>query len=100
MSTNVPSKIIGIWFSMLSPEEIEKNSVLEITNRETYNNNKPVTGGLFDSRMGVSESGNVCPTDGYTYINTPGDFGHKTCTSCIIYTTFKRNNKNFKMCVF
>ena len=59
MSTNVPSKIIGIWFSMLSPEEIEKNSVLEITNRETYNNNKPVTGGLFDSRMGVSESGNV-----------------------------------------
>ena len=36
-----PSKIIGIQFSILSPEEIRKNSVVEITSRETYNNNKP-----------------------------------------------------------
>ena len=42
------SKIIGVQFSMLSPEEIRKNSVAEITSRDTYNNNKPVIGGLFD----------------------------------------------------
>ena len=43
-----PSRIIGIQFSMLSPEEIRKNSVVEITSVDTYNNNKPVVGGLFD----------------------------------------------------
>ena len=71
-----PSKIIGIQFSILSPEEIRKNSVVEITSRETYNNNKPAIGGLFDPRMGVLEPGTICPTDGYTYIDTPGYFGH------------------------
>ena len=71
-----PSKIIGIQFSILSPEEIRKNSVVEVTSRETYNNNKPVIGGLFDPRMGVLEPGTICPTDGFTYIDTPGYFGH------------------------
>ena len=65
-----PSKIIGIQFSMLSPEEIRKNSVAEITSRDTYINNKPVVGGLFDPRMGVLEPGMICPTDGLTYIDT------------------------------
>lgn len=71
-----PSKIIGVQFSMLSPEEIRKNSVVEITSRDTYIGNKPVVGGLFDPRMGVLEPGLICPTDGFTYIDTPGYFGH------------------------
>jgi DNA-directed RNA polymerase II subunit RPB1 len=71
-----PSKIIGIQFSILSPEEIRKNSVVEVTTRDTYINNKPVIGGLFDPRMGVLEPGLICPTDGLTYIDTPGYFGH------------------------
>ena len=71
-----PSRIIGIQFSMLSPEEIRKNSVVEVTSRDTYNNNKPLIGGLFDPRMGVLEPGMICPTDGLTYIDTPGYFGH------------------------
>jgi DNA-directed RNA polymerase II subunit RPB1 len=71
-----PSKIIGVQFSILSPEEIRKNSAVEVTSRDTYINNKPVVGGLFDPRMGVLEPGIICPTDGYTYIDTPGYFGH------------------------
>lgn len=71
-----PSRIIGIQFSILSPDEIRKNSVVEITSRDTYINNKPVIGGLFDPRMGVLEPGTICPTDGMTYIDTPGYFGH------------------------
>jgi len=71
-----PSKIIGVQFSMLSPEEIRKNSVVEVTSRDTYINNKPIPGGLFDPRMGVLEPGLICPTDGFTYIDTPGYFGH------------------------
>lgn len=30
-----PSKIIGVQFSILSPEEIRKNSVVEVTSRDT-----------------------------------------------------------------
>ena len=71
-----PSRIIGIQFSILSPDEIRKNSVVEVTSRDTYINNKPVIGGLFDPRMGVLEPGTICPTDGMTYIDTPGYFGH------------------------
>ena len=71
-----PSRIIGIQFSMLSPEAIRKNSVAEITKRDTYMGGVPVDGGLFDSRMGVLEPGMICPTDGLTYIDTPGYFGH------------------------
>jgi len=63
-------------FCILSPEEIRRNSVVEITSRDTYINNKPVIGGLFDPRMGVLEPGTICPTDGMTYIDTPGYFGH------------------------
>ena len=64
-----PSKIIGIQFSMLSPEEIRKNSVVEIVSRDSI-------GGLFDAKMGVLEKGLYCPTDGLTYMDTPGYFGH------------------------
>jgi DNA-directed RNA polymerase II subunit RPB1 len=73
---NPSSRIIGVQFSILSPEEIRKNSVVEVTSRDTYINNKPVIGGLFDPRMGVLEPGIICPTDGFTYIDTPGYFGH------------------------
>ena len=71
-----PSKIIGIQFSMLSPEEIINNSAVEITSRDTYINNKPCINGLFDPRMGVLEPGQLDPTNGLTYIDTPGQFGH------------------------
>ena len=70
------SKIIGVQFSIFSPDEIRRNSVVEVVSRDTYINNKPVIGGLFDPRMGVLEPGSICPTDGLTYIDTPGYFGH------------------------
>jgi DNA-directed RNA polymerase II subunit RPB1 len=75
-NSNGCSKIIGIQFSMLSADEIRRNSVVEVTSRDTYINNKPVIDGLFDPRMGVLDAGTICPTDGYTYIDTPGYFGH------------------------
>ena len=82
------SKIIGLQFSILSPDEIRKNSVAEITNRDTYVNNKPVIGGLFDPRMGVLEPGLVCPTDGLDYINTPGYFGHIELARPVFYIQY------------
>ena len=69
------SKILGIQFSILSPDEIRRGSVAEITSRDTYVNNKPVINGLFDPRMGVLEPGLICPTDGLDHMQTPGYFG-------------------------
>ena len=87
-SFNNPSKIIGIQFSIFSPEEIEKYSVVEITNKETYVGIKPKIGGLFDPRMGVSEPGMICPTDGMNYINSPGYFGHVKLSKPVFYIQY------------
>ena len=84
MNTPV-SKIIGIQFSIMSPEEILKGSVAEITNRETYVNNKPVIGGLFDPRMGPIDPGVICPTDGLDYMKCPGYFGHIKLARPVFY---------------
>lgn len=94
-----PSKIIGIQFSMLSPEEIRRNSVVEITSRDTYINNKPVIGGLFDPRMGVLEPGLLCPTDGLTYIDTPGYFGHIELARPVFFIQHLKEIMKISRCV-
>lgn len=83
-----PDRIIGIQFSMLSADEIRKMSVAEITSRDTYVNNRPVIGGLFDPRMGVLEPGLICPTDGLNYMQTPGYFGHIELARPVFYIQY------------
>lgn len=82
------AKIIGIQFSILSPDEIRRSSVAEITSRDTYTNNKPVIGGLFDPRMGVLEPGLICPTDGKNYMESPGYHGHIELARPVLYVQF------------
>ena len=96
---NSTSKIIGIQFSILSPDEIRRNSVVEITSRDTYINNKPVTGGLFDPRMGVLEPGSICPTDGLTYIDTPGYFGHIELAKPVLFIQHLKEITKILRCV-
>jgi len=93
------TRIIGIQFSMLSPEEIRKGSVAEITNREAYVNNKPVINGLFDPRMGVLEPGLICPTDGLDYMQTPGYFGHIEMSRPVFYIQFLSTIIKIARCV-
>ena len=88
ISKEKAAKIIGIQFSILSPEEIRNSSVAEITSRDTYINNKPVVGGLFDPRMGVLDPGFICPTDGLDYIQTPGYFGHINLARPVFYIQY------------
>ena len=94
-----PSKIVGIQFSILSPQEIQKSSVAEIVNRDTYVNNKPVLGGLFDPRMGVLEPGFICPTDGLDYIQTPGYFGHINLSRPVFYIQYLSTLMKILRCV-
>ena len=95
----IPSKIIGIQFSLLSPEEIEKYSVVEVTNKETYVGIKPKIGGLFDPRMGVLEPGMVCPTDNMNYINCPGYFGHVKLAKPVFYIQYLDTITDILKCV-
>ena len=94
-----PSKIIGIQFSILSPYEIQKGSVVEITSRDTHINNKPVLGGLFDPRMGVLDPGMICPTDGLDYVQTPGYFGHINLSRPVYYIQYLSTIMKICRCV-
>lgn len=69
-------KIVGIQFSVMSPEEIESRSVAEIVTQETYDGDVPKVGGLFDRRMGVLDYGKLCLTDELNSTMCPGYFGH------------------------
>jgi len=93
------SKIVGIQFSILSPDEIRKGSVAEITSRDTYINNKPVIGGLFDPRMGVLEPGLICPTDGLDYMKTPGYSGHIELSRPVFYIQYLSTIQKVLRCV-
>ena len=95
----VPSRILGIQFSILSPDEIRNSSVAEITSRDTYINNKPVIGGLFDPRMGVLEPGLVCLTDGLDYLKTPGYFGHIELAKPVYYIQYLQTVIKILRCV-
>ena len=93
------SKVVGIQFSILSPDEIRKSSVAEITSRDTYINNKPVIGGLFDPRMGVLEPGLICPTDGLDYMQTPGYCGHIELARPVFYIQYLNTLQKIIRCI-
>ena len=92
-----PEKTAAFAFGRLNPatnghellvEEIKKQSVANITSRDTFINGKPVIGGLFDPRMGVLDPGLICPTDGQNYMKTPGYFGHIELARPVFYIQY------------
>ena len=68
--------IVGVQFGILSPEDIRKRSVVEVTTDKTYLSGQPAPNGVFDARFGVIENGKVCPTCKQTNQHCPGHFGH------------------------
>ena len=99
ISQKKASKIIGIQFSILSAEEIERGSVAELTSRDTYVNNRPVINGLYDPRTGVCEPGLICPTDGLDYMQTPGYFGHIRLARPVFYIQFLNTVMKITRCI-
>ena len=89
---NLPSSeiepIVGIQSGIFSPEEIERRSVVEITNAGTFDGNEPRIGGLFDSRMGTLDNGKTCRSCGQTNHNCPGHFGHYKLARPVYYIQF------------
>ncbi len=79
----------GINFALLSPNEIRRYSVTEITAPETYDEDgMPVQGGLMDYRLGTIEPGQKCGTCGNTAVRCPGHFGHVELAEPVIHVAF------------
>jgi len=91
--------ILGIQFSIFSPEEIERRSVVEITSNNTYEGNEPKIGGLFDPRMGVLENGKQCRSCGQSNNGCPGHFAHYRLGRPVYYIQFLPMILNVLSCV-
>ena len=91
--------ILGIQFSIFSPDEIERRSVVEITSNATYEGSEPKIGGLFDPRMGVLENGKQCRSCGQSNNNCPGHFGHYRMARPVYYIQFLPMVLNILSCV-
>ena len=91
-------EVKGIQFSILSPEEIIKRSVVKITKTDTYAGNEPVIGGLFDSRMGVLEHNKVCSTCEQKNVFCPGHFGHIELAKPVFHAMFFDITKKILKC--
>jgi DNA-directed RNA polymerase subunit A' len=68
--------IIGVQFGIANPADIISRSVVEVITDKTFQSDKPVPGGVFDARFGVTDHGKICPTCKYTNLLCPGHFGH------------------------
>ena len=91
--------VVGIQFGIFSPDEIEKRSVVEITNPGTYDGNEPRIGGLFDPRMGILDNGKTCRSCGQTNHGCPGHFGHYKLARPVYFIQFFPYVLNVLNCV-
>ena len=77
-------RIREIDFSLLSPDEIRKYSVMGADNTEESgvyqieiaSNGRPIKGGLNDPRLGTVNRTENCQTCERRYEDCPGHFGH------------------------
>ena len=85
----VTKRISGIKYSVMSPKEVLRHSVVKIITPELYDKyGFPVEGGLMDLRLGVLEPGLVCKTDGQSYKNSEGHFGHLELARPVLNVVF------------
>ncbi len=82
-------KIGKIVFSIFSPHDIRRVSVIEVTNPDTYDEDGvPIPGGVMDPRFGSQEPYQVCPVCGNTAAFCPGHFGHIELAEPVLHFSF------------
>lgn len=91
--------VLGIKFSVLSPEEIARRSVVEVTKNDTFAGSEPVVGGLFDPRMGIIETNKTCATCQQKNLFCPGHFGHINLARPIFHPMFFDTVRKLLKCV-
>ena len=78
---------------------IEKIAKVEIVCKETHDKGKPLDGGLFDLRMGVSENKFHCSTCNKNWNNCPGHIGFMRMSRQLYYTPMIQNIHKCLQCV-
>jgi DNA-directed RNA polymerase subunit A' len=87
----VLKNIEKIKFTLLSPNEMRKLSVVEIQTADTYDEDgAPIVHGLMDGRLGTLEPRQKCKTCGNTTVGCPGHFGHIELAEPIIHVSFAK----------
>lgn len=87
--SNITKRISRIKYSVYSPKDIIKQSVVKVITPEIYDKyGFPVEGGLMDLKMGVIEPGLICKTDGRNYKDSEGHFGHLELARPILNVNF------------
>src|SRR3989344_4256133 len=80
-----------IGFSLLSPQQVKKLSVIEVVKAELYDNDGfTVEGGVMDPKLGVIEPGLRCRTCGLTVGGCFGHFGHIELVRPIIHVLYSK----------
>ncbi|TRO42731.1 DNA-directed RNA polymerase subunit A' [Candidatus Bathyarchaeota archaeon] len=92
MSEESIHKVVDeISFGLISPQELRKQSVVEIQTPDTYDEDgAPITAGLMDGRLGTLEPRQRCKTCGNTAIRCPGHFGHIELAVPIVHIEFTK----------
>ncbi|MDA3855993.1 MAG: DNA-directed RNA polymerase subunit A' [Candidatus Woesearchaeota archaeon] len=86
---NITKRISSVKYSIFSPKDILKQSVVKVITPEIYDKyGFPVEGGLMDIRMGVIEPGLRCKTCGNNYKDCEGHFGHLELARPILNVLF------------
>ncbi|GAX84485.1 hypothetical protein CEUSTIGMA_g11905.t1 [Chlamydomonas eustigma] len=95
----IVSEIRSIQFGLLSEQDVLRQSVVEVTESKTYDGAEPVSGGVFDPRMGVVEGGRVCATCQQRNTFCPGHFGHVVMARPVFYVQFFEYVRKVLRCV-
>ena len=91
-----------LTFSILSPLQIEAQSVCEITDASLYERRlprRPKTNGLCDLRMGTSDWRLKCETCGHDIIRCPGHPGHMNLCTAVYHAGFLSTTLKVLRCV-
>ena len=93
-------EIYSIQFGLFSPQEIQNLSVCEINSALSYDNNgNPITGGIYDLRMGTIEDRRLCSTCHCNKINCPGHFGHINLVRPVFHVGFIKEINKILRCI-
>lgn len=88
-----------IQFSIGDPNMIRKLSKVEITIAELFDNNVPKFSGLFDLRMGPSDTSFICKTCRHTLKDCPGHLGHIELAVPVYYIHFLGIIRKILQCI-
>jgi len=92
-------KIKAVQFGIISPEECKAMSVCHIETDRTFENGRPVPGGLLDLRLGTIDRQWKCGSCGMDQAECPGHFGHIELAKPMYHLSFLNNVLKTLRCV-